>query len=51
MEMLISPNWLQRKIESDPDIDTDAGPSMAVQEALTTSTREYAVGGVSVTKR
>ena|ERR1700761_2299555 len=29
MEMLISPDWLRRKVESDPDVDTDAGPSMA----------------------
>lgn len=34
MEMLISPDWLRRKIESDPDVDTDAGPSMAVLEAV-----------------
>jgi len=33
MEMLISPDWLRRKVESDPDIDADAGPSMAVLEA------------------
>ncbi|WP_315731538.1 MULTISPECIES: helix-turn-helix transcriptional regulator [unclassified Bradyrhizobium] len=33
MEMLISPDWLRRKVELDPDVDTDAGPSMAVLES------------------
>jgi transcriptional regulator with XRE-family HTH domain len=34
MEMLISPDWLRRKVESDPDVDTDAGPSINLLEAI-----------------
>ena len=34
MEMLISPDWLRRKVESDPDIDTDAGPAIYVLESI-----------------
>jgi transcriptional regulator with XRE-family HTH domain len=33
MKMLISPDWLRRKIESDPDVDTDAGPSIGLMES------------------
>jgi len=34
MEMLISPDWLRHKVESDPDIDTDAGPAIYVLESI-----------------
>jgi transcriptional regulator with XRE-family HTH domain len=34
MEMLISPDWLRRKVESDPDVDTDAGPSIKLLESI-----------------
>ena len=34
MEMLISHDWLRRNIASDPDQDTDTGPSVAVLESL-----------------
>jgi transcriptional regulator with XRE-family HTH domain len=33
MKMLISPDWLRRKIESDPDVDTGAGPSIGLMES------------------
>jgi transcriptional regulator with XRE-family HTH domain len=34
MEMLISQDWLRRNIASDPDLDTDTGPSLAVLESI-----------------
>lgn len=34
MEMLISKEWLRRKIESTPDVETDAGAPMAVLEDI-----------------
>lgn len=34
MEMLISQDWLRRGVASDPDIDTDAGPSIGVLESI-----------------
>ncbi len=32
--MLISQDWLRRKIKSDPELDTDAGPSISVLESI-----------------
>tara|TARA_E500000318_G_scaffold111388_1_gene129806 strand:- start:2641 stop:3150 length:510 start_codon:yes stop_codon:yes gene_type:complete len=32
MEMLISADWLRRKIKADPDIDVEAGPSLSALE-------------------
>lgn len=34
MKMLISQDWLRRKVESDPDSDTDAGPAINVLESI-----------------
>ncbi len=34
MEMLISQDWLRRKVELDPDMDTDAGPAINVLESI-----------------
>ena len=34
MEMLISQDWLRRKVESDPDVDNDAGPFINVLESI-----------------
>jgi transcriptional regulator with XRE-family HTH domain len=34
MEMLISQDWLRRKVESDPDMGTDAGPFINVLESI-----------------
>lgn len=34
MEMLISQDWLRRKVESDPDVDTESGPSLATLESI-----------------
>lgn len=34
MEMLISQDWLRRKVESDPDMDSDAGPFINVLESI-----------------
>lgn len=34
MEMLISQDWLRRKVESDPDMDTEAGPSLNMLESI-----------------
>ena len=34
MEMLVSQEWLQRRIDADPDVDTDAGAPIAVLASL-----------------
>jgi transcriptional regulator with XRE-family HTH domain len=34
MEMLISQDWLRRKVESSPDMDSDAGPFIMVLESI-----------------
>jgi len=34
MEMLISQDWLRRKVESAPDMDSDAGPFIMVLESI-----------------
>jgi transcriptional regulator with XRE-family HTH domain len=34
MEMLISQDWLRRKVESAPDTDSDAGPFIMVLESI-----------------
>lgn len=34
MEILISQDWLRRKVETDPDMDSEAGPSLQTLEAI-----------------
>ena len=34
MKMLISQDWLRRKVESDPDVDGDAGPFIHALESI-----------------
>ncbi|EDX79995.1 MAG: XRE family transcriptional regulator [Alphaproteobacteria bacterium] len=34
MEMLISQDWLRRRIDTDPDLDVEAGPSIGVLESI-----------------
>lgn len=34
MKMLISQDWLRRKVASDPDMDSDAGPFINVLESI-----------------